>query len=81
MWSDFIILIKKCGDNEVKWYLLFTLDLYQGLHDFEEGLNDLSSQFRLKKGVIMVKDRLKLSYYTFWGHQNHSMVFETTLQI
>ena len=50
------------------------------LHHFEEGLIDLVSPFPLNEGVIVIGERLKLSYYTVFGGQNHSMVFQNCLQ-
>ena len=50
-----------------------------GLHHFEEGLIDAVFPFPLKESVIVIGERLKLSYYTVLGDPNHSMVFQNCL--
>ena len=50
------------------------------LHHFEEGLIDILSLFLLKKGVIMIVERLNLAVYTVLANQNHPVVFQNGLQ-
>ena len=59
----------------ILYYTIFRVVLY-GLHHFKEGLIDLVSLFPLHGGVIMIRERLKFSYYTVSVSQNHLMVFQ-----